>query len=50
MTSLLLLGSLMKLIIKMQGLRSICDVMLEVFNAKPDSLSHNNFYTLNSFA
>jgi len=39
----------MKLIIKMQGLRSICDVMLEDFSAKPDSLSHSYFYTLNSF-
>lgn len=39
----------MKLIIKMLGLRSICDVMLEVFRAKPDSFSHNSFHTLNSF-
>jgi len=47
-TFLLLLGYFMKLIIKMLGLRSICDVMLEVFRAKPDSFSHNNFYILNS--
>lgn len=50
MTFLLLLGSFMKLIIKMQGLGSLCDAMLEFFSSKPDSFSHNNFYTLNSFA
>lgn len=48
-TFLLLLGCFMKLIIKMQGLGSICDVMLEVFSAKPDSLSHDDFDTLNAF-
>lgn len=50
MTFLVLWGPFMKLIIRMQGLRSICDVMLEVFSTKPDSLSHNNFYILNNFA
>lgn len=33
----------------MQGLGSICDKMLEVFSAKPDSPSHNNFYIVKSF-